>query len=152
MIVRCYYRIKEYYYKQRAWLVNCLKYKKALSSTHDFDYGGSLYYMRTHLSYILAAMKKGYFLQECDETRKVKEKDISNLIDLLDSKHADDYADRCGYDDDFETIMNEDTDGEYLTFTSTLTDDQKENNSKALENGIRLEEKEWKELIKTLLK
>tara|TARA_R110000824_G_scaffold33981_1_gene108487 strand:+ start:7494 stop:7949 length:456 start_codon:yes stop_codon:yes gene_type:complete len=142
--------IKEYYYKQKVWLVNCFKYKRALNITDDFDYEGSLCYMRTHFSHILTAMQKGYYLQEADKTRKVKEKDIHRLIDLIDSRMVDDYAGRCGYDDDFETIMNEDDEGEYLTFTSTLTDDQKENNSKALEDGIKLEEKEWKELIRLL--
>ena len=150
MIVRCYYRIKEYYYKQKVWILNCFKYKRALTITDDFDYEGSLSYMRTHFSNILTAMQKGYYLQEADKTRKVKEKDIHRLIDLIDSRMGDDYASRCGYDDDFETIMNEDEEGEYLTFTSTLTDDQKENNSKALEDGIKLEEKEWKELIRLL--
>ena len=96
-------------------------------------------------------MKKGYFLQEHEDTRKVKEKDISRLIDLIDSKMIDDYADRCGYDNDFDTTLNEQEDNEeYVTFTSTQTEEQKKNNSKALQDGIKLEEKEWKELIRLM--
>ena len=151
MIERYYHRIKEYYHKQRCWLINCVRYKEPLSSTYDFDYEGSLYYMRTHFSYILTAMRKGYYLQEGEETRKVKEKNISRLIDLINSKMIDDYADRCGYDDDFETTLNEDEEkGEYVTFSSTQTEEQKKNNSKALQDGIKLEEKEWKELIRLI--
>jgi|3_EtaG_2_1085321.scaffolds.fasta_scaffold98932_2 hypothetical protein len=152
MLERYYYRLKDYYYVHKNWIKNCFKYRTVLTETYDFDYNGTLLFMKTHFAGILDAMKKGYFLQEDKETRVPKERELLRVITLIDNITEDDYADRCGYDNDFESDMVEDSDPNYYTSTSNQTDEQRINNTKAIQNGVKLQDKEWKEFIKLLSK
>lgn len=150
MIVRGLYTIKEYFHRQKNWLKNCFKYKNALERTYDFDYGGTLHYMREHFGHISDAMKNGSYLQENDKDRIPKEEDLDRIVELIYNMMQDNFADRCGYDDNFEVTFVEDGNEEYMTSKSTITDAQRENNTQALEGGVILEEREWKEFLKLL--
>lgn len=120
-----------------------------MEETYDFDYHGSLAFMKIHFDSISTAMKEGVYVQEDAKTRTPKERDMDRVVILIENILEDNFADRCGYDDDFEVVLM-DGDDDYIKSESTITDDQRENNTKAIEKAIILEEKEWKEFIKLL--
>jgi len=151
-MIRAFYTIKYFFLSQKNWLKNCFKYKKALEETCEYDYAGTLLYMREHLKSISYAMKTGAFLQEEEETRLVKEYDMDRVVALITHMMEDDFADRCGYDNDFVVRLIPSEDEDYVQSESTITEAQRENNTEALEKAMKLEEEEWKEFIKTLKK
>tara|TARA_R110002020_G_scaffold462613_2_gene682217 strand:- start:161 stop:505 length:345 start_codon:yes stop_codon:yes gene_type:complete len=108
--------------------------------------------MREHFKSISYAMKTGAFLQEEEETRLVKEYDMDRVVALITHMMEDDFADRCGYDNDFIVRFIPSDDEDYVQSESNITDAQRENNTEALEKAMKLEEEEWKEFIKTLNK
>tara|TARA_B100000683_G_C12479932_1_gene550977 strand:+ start:612 stop:1076 length:465 start_codon:yes stop_codon:yes gene_type:complete len=142
------YRFYDYLSRQKNWLKNCINYKKVLEETYDVGYDPILMFMREHLLRLLLKMGEETSMQEIDETRNPKEQDIMRLMVLLDNKLQDNFADRCGYDNNYEIKV--DDDGEYYLCSSNITEEQKENNTQALEKSSKLEEKEWKEIIKLL--
>ena len=109
-------------------------------------------YMREHLKSISYAMKTGAFLQEEERSRLVKEDDMDRVVELITNMLEDNFADRCGYDNDFVVRLIPSDDENYIQSESTITEAQRENNTVALEKAIKLEEDEWKEFIKRLKK
>lgn len=145
-------KIKDKYFRFKMWIRNIFLFREALSNTSYYDYGGTLIYMQTHFGCILKAMKNGWFLQEDHNTRIPKEKDLSRVIELIDNMMNDNYSNRCGYDDDYyinyvpvpNTIFDE--------LVDTQTESQEINNKRASIEGMKLEEKEWKEFNDLLFK
>ena len=145
-----YYNIKYFISQQINWISNCFKYKKVLEHTYDFDYHSSLLFMKVHFASISTAMKEEKYVVEEEKERAVKQMELDRVVELIHNVMEDNFADRCGYDDDFEIVFLDDEDSEYMTSETTITEEQRENNTKALEKAILLEEKEWKEFIKLL--
>ena len=149
-MIRAFYTIKYFFLSQKNWLKNCFKYKKALEETCEYDYAGTLMFMKEHLKSISHTMKSGTYVQEEQESRAIKEYDIDRAVALIDNLLEDNFADRCGYDNDFVVRFVPSEDEDYVQSESTITDTQRENNTEALDRAIKLEEEEWKEFIKTL--
>jgi len=68
---------------------------------------------------------------EVPETRLPKVKDVKRTIELIDHHLKDDYAERCGWEPDLETIFEPPTEEE----------------SKSLKKSYKLQELEWDELF-----
>tara|TARA_Y100001938_G_scaffold140246_1_gene208180 strand:- start:1598 stop:2071 length:474 start_codon:yes stop_codon:yes gene_type:complete len=145
-----YYNIKYFISQQINWINNCFKYKKVLEHTYDFDYHSSLLFMKEHFASISTAMKEEKYVVEEEKERAVRQMELDRVVELIHNVMEDNFADRCGYDDDFEIVFLDDEDSEYMTSETTITEEQRENNAKALEKAILLEEKEWKEFIRLL--
>jgi len=145
-----YYNIKHFINRQINWISNCFKYKKVLEETYDFDYHSSLAFMKEHFASISTAMKEEKYVVEEEKERAVKQMELDRVVELIGNIIEDNFADRCGYDNDFDVVFLDDDKSEYMTSETTITEEQRENNTKALEKAILLEEKEWKEFIKLL--
>ena len=89
---------------------------------------------------------------EVDEHRLPKVEKMKRFIELADNHIKDDFADRCGYDYDYNMnwITLEDDDNNLSELKTTETNTQKTNNSKAIKASHKLDEKEWKEMIELL--
>ena len=84
------------------------------------------------------------------ESTKGDVKDMTRVIKLLENQIKSDYADRCGYDSNWEFVWKKLTDGNFGITGNTLSKDQKKNNDIALRDALLLEEKEWEELMNLL--
>jgi len=110
--------------------------------------------LREHLK----ALQRGG-LKEVDETRLPKEVRLKRAIYLLERQLEDSYADKCGYDYDYDINWDEVVEGEdgykentpLYAMNSTASETQKENNSKAMKSGDEMQKDEWEEIM-TIMK
>lgn len=115
-----------------------------------FDYSYTLILLRKALMENLKSMQSSP-VKEVDETRIPKEKKLKRAIQLLENLLDDDYAERCGYDYEYDIDFVKKENGLY-ELVSTETAEQEEHNAKAMNKAHRLEEREWGELFRILKK
>jgi hypothetical protein len=67
----------------------------------------------------------------------------------MDAHMEDNYADRCGFDDNFD-ITFIDRGNNLCEVTTNETEEQRKNNKESIQWSIDLENKEWGEMIELL--
>jgi hypothetical protein len=105
--------------------------------------------LQEHLSEI--ASDSG--MQEIDKTRLPKEEKLKRAIELLDNTLRDDYAERCGYDYNYDfnfEPFEEEGKEKLFEMKTTTTEEQEVNNTRALKEANELEIKEWEEFTTIL--
>ena len=119
-------------------------YRKVVKEMRPWD-GHYIYQMTKYqLELLLPRIEKG---NEVDSSRLKKVKDIKRLIELLNNTIEDNYSDKCGFDHNFELKIEEHKEyGPGYRLVSTETDEQKENNSRAIKESFKLEKAELKEI------
>jgi len=137
-----YYRSKWYDWKWIFWAKR--KYRKIVKEMYPWDYGSILKMLKFQLEILSDYIEhKGI---ENDEDRLPKVGNMKRAVTLLHNKIEDEYATRCGYEDN--DIEFEETDGGYM-----VKDDDSEiarHNKRVFKQAHELEEKEWNELFKLL--
>ncbi len=149
-----YSRTRTHFYNIKWFFKNIWRYRKQLYyGLRPWDSICGMEVLKENLKDILQTMQDPTdYMQEVDETRLPKEKDIARVIELIENQETDNYAERCGYKWDYE-ITFEKTDNQIMQTTrivSTATEELEVSNMKAIEKGRKLEEKEHKELMKLL--
>jgi hypothetical protein len=123
------------------------KYFKIVTKMVPWDYSSVLKMMKFQINILADNIEKHGM--EVDETRLPKVEKMRRFIELADNKLEDNYAERCGFDHDYE--FEKCKDNEYLReLKTTETAEQKKKNTKALKEGRKLEEKEWNEMFELL--
>jgi len=126
------------------------KFFKVTWDFRGFDYQSTLDILSVCLKMHLEKLQDKSFPQEIDETRLPKEKKIEKCLELLSNIKAQDYADRCGYDHNYEIYFKPIPGSKNSTLESTATPEQEAYNEKARERAKELEEKEWNEFMDIL--
>lgn len=91
-----------------------------------------------------------YYSNEIEKDRLVKITKLERAIELLDNKIKDDYADRCGYDFDYEFDFLPCKNSTFGELVTNQTEEQKEKNTKAIFESQLLADKEWQEFTDIL--
>jgi len=134
-------------FKRALWALR--KYFKITTKMVPWDYSSVLEMMTFQIGLLADYLeKKGI---EVDEDRLPKIEKMRRFIELANHHKEDDYADRCGWDNDFEMTF-EPLEGKsgLSQLGSTATPEQEARNSKAIKEGHKLQEKEWNEMIDLL--
>ena len=144
-----------HYYNIKWFFKNVWRYKNILyNDIRPWEAHGVMVFAKEHLKDVLNSIRdETRYLQEVDDTRLPKEQDIARCIEILGNIEEDNFAERCGYDDDFELEFEpiEDKPG-YSRLVDNKNPEQDKNNRRAMLKGRKLEEKENKELMKLLSK
>jgi len=138
-------------YYELKWIFWALrKYFKISSKMRPWD-GVYIFEMTKHqLEILLPKIENGY---EEEKARNKKVKDIKRLIELLNHAIEDDYINRCGYNYNYELKLGDKIeDIPLVPLISTATEEQNENNTRALKASIELEKYEHKEIGKLYTK
>jgi hypothetical protein len=83
---------------------------------------------------------------EEESSRNEKVKDIKRYIELLNNSIEDNYADRCGYDYEYDIYFEPVENGSGFYLKDTCTEEQNKNNDEALKKAQELEIAEYKEM------
>lgn len=145
---------KDMYYDTKRGIKNLFKYFRIVWKMVPWD-SHSIYMMLQFQIRILSSYieKHGY---EIEETKLPKIKNMKRCIEILDNIIKDNYTDICGFNYDYDItwtpVESSKKDGKYTLFEmgTTETQEQQENNAKALKNAQILEEKEMNELCDLL--
>ena len=133
---------KNLYYDFKRYSTNLFKYHKIVKKMYPWD-GASIYQMvKFQLEILLPNIENG---MEEEVSRDKKVKDIKRLIELLDNYEKENYADRCGYDANWNFYFEEKKDG-LVEMLTDETEEQKEKNQKALLASYELEKQEIAEI------
>lgn len=129
------------------WTIkNFFKYFKIVSKMRPWDFRYNLEMMKFQLEILCNNIKYG---NEIDETRLPKIEKMRRFIELADNQLEDNFADRCGYiSRDIEFVKDEN--GIYTINFNNETEEESEQNSKALKESHELEKKEWDEMMDIL--
>ncbi|MFO7658272.1 MAG: hypothetical protein R6W78_14525 [Bacteroidales bacterium] len=137
------YNFKQSFYSFR-------KFFKVVWDFRGFDYQSTLDILSVCLKMQLEKFQDASFYQEIDETRIPKERKIERCLELLANIKAQGYAERCGYDHNYEVYFKPIPGSKNSTLENTATPEQQAYNKKVRENAKELEEKEWNELMDIL--
>ncbi len=142
-----YYKHKWYDLK---WAIrNYVKYFRVVGKMRPWDSHSVLEMMKFQISNLCNTMEKRS--NEVEEDLNPKLVKMKRFIELADNKIEDEFAERCGFDHNFN--FNFDGDPENEGFSEVLTDEsdeQRKINSKALSDGHKLETKEFNEMMELL--
>ena len=132
------------------WAIrNYRKYSRVVADMRPWDSHSVIKMMRFQIDYLSKTMEKNSM--EVEESLKPKIEKMNRFVELADHYMEEDYADRCGFDHDYDFTF-EPVEGEpkLSQLGSTETPEQKENNIRAIREGHELEEKEWEEMMELL--
>lgn len=130
-----YYDIKHYF-----WAL--FTYHKIVKTMYAWE-GSDIYKMvKFQLEILLPEIENGH---EEEVSRGEKVKDIKRFIELLDHYEKDDYMERCGYDHNWEWKFVPESE-HLVSLETTETPEQKEKNEKAIDESVKLREKELEEM------
>ena len=147
-----YSRLRDTLYNIKYFCYNVWRYRKGLyHEIRPWDSHGAMWMFKEVIRDIKVTMQDGSHIQEVDETRIPKEKDIARVIELIEHKLSDDFAERCGYNFDYN-IDFKPVDGKpgFVEMTTTEGKEAKEHNSQAIKTAIALEESEHEELMQLI--
>lgn len=144
---------KYYEFKWSLWALK--KYFKVVTHMRPWDSYGMIEMWKHQAEILLKTLERG---NEVNETRFPKIKKLKRFIELVDNYIKDNdtlktYGERCGYNydaEDFEFVPIEGKKELYELKITTKSGYEHIDNSKALKEGHKLEEKEWKEMMKIL--
>lgn len=138
--------LSDIWYNLKLSLRNLKRFFWVIWEYREFDSAYSLEVLRVSLEGVLNAIKNDS--NEIDEDRLPKVKRIERALELLNNKLEDDYAERCGYDYDYNIsfIPFEDK-GELFEMVDDKTEEQDINNDRAIKDADELEKKEWREFM-----
>lgn len=115
------------------------------------DYSSTLEVLKVCLEEQLKSIQSPIGLMEVDSSRIPKENKLKRAIELLNNKLKDDYSERCGYDYDYKHFFIDTGRGDGTKFMeTTATDEQRENNKRAIKESMELEKNEWEEFTDIL--
>lgn len=134
------------WYNLKISLSNLKKFFWVVWEYREFDSAYSLEILKVSLEGHLNALTNDS--NEVDEYRLPKVERLTRALELLNNKLKDDYAERCGYDYDYEIKFEPLKDRpDLFEMVDTKTEAQDINNSKAMKKASKLEKAEWKEFI-----
>lgn len=142
-----FWRDKWYHLKRSLWALR--KYFRITTKMVPWDYSSVLEMMKFQIGILADYLDtKGI---EVDEGRLPKIQKMRRFVELAEHKLEDDYAERCGFDHDYEFVFEPVEGNPNLSKLETNeTPEQEANNIKALKESHKLEEKEWNEMIDLL--
>ena len=120
-----------------------IKYFKVVGRMRPWDYGYVLDMMQHQLGLLSGYMDRS----QTHVTTKDDVKDIRRVMELIEHKREDTYADRCGFDHDWEFVGVECEFEGMMELRSTETPEQARDNQESIQWAIELENKEWEEMI-----
>lgn len=147
-----YGSVRRNFYNIKWFFKNLWRYKSQLYyGLRPWDSMCGMEMFMENLKDLLVNMKGSDYMQEVDETRIQKEKDITRVIELFENQKEENYSERCGFDYDCEFIFEPLKDKAGLSSVQTTESKKlRASNNKAMKAGYKLEEKEHKELMKLL--
>lgn len=131
-----------YNFKWSIWAL--ITYHKIVKKMRPWESYSIFEMMEFQLKLLLPRIENGH---EEEVSRMKKVKDIQRMIELLHNLNEENYVDRCGFDHNFDWNFVP-ADNECFEMQTTETQEQKEKNEKAINDGYDLEKKEMKELGK----
>lgn len=155
----CWWRFEFYsikYYEFKGAIKSLIKYFKVVTQMRPWDSFGMILMMRHQAKLLLNTLEK--YSYECDETLLPKIKKLKRFIELTnnyieDTDGGKTYGERCGYDhkaEELKFVPTKDPDL-FEMISEKVAGYEHIDNSKAIKEGHKLEEKEWKEMM-TILK
>ena len=149
-----YSMVRDHCYNIKWFFKNVWRYRSQLYfGLRPWDSMCGMEMLKENLKDVLSDMQdenSGH--REIDETRIPKERDIARVIELIENQESDNYAERCGFDNNFSFEFKDAPGIPFIgkRMLTTESEEQEKNNDKAIEDGTKLEEKEHKELMKLL--
>lgn len=158
-ITGIYYRsvgtLQDLYYGTVWAFKNAFTYRKAVLGSRPWDSAYLFPIMKVNIEQLRDSMRDAGYMDA--ESKVERLEDMNRAIELLDHIISDDYADRCGYDYDgaiVEFVPFTDENGRqlYRMDTSKTPVEVEENNRRAINDSMKLQESEWNELFEVLKK
>jgi hypothetical protein len=126
------------------------RFFKTIWNFRSFDYHYTLEVLSVCLMMQLEDFREEKSFKEIDETRLPKEAKIERCLQLLSNIREDNFRERCGYDNNYESYFKPIPGSDNFTMESTETPGQKQHNAQVLHEATELEESEWNELMDIL--
>lgn len=140
------YKLRQLYtlFRYGIWMFisNVWTYRKALSNTYNFDYSGSLYFMREHFKQLEPVLRNGYHVRGDKQADKVK-----TCVLLLD--RILDYTDQYSLDE-LELDMTDK--GFKVKYIPKNTEHPRHGTKTYWKVTSEKEEQDWQLLMKMLTK
>ena len=127
--------------KWKAWAYR--KYFKIVGKMRPWDYAYVLRMMRFQLDILAESLERYDNRVDSD----IISEEIRAVSSYMDAHLDDDYADRCGYDYNWEFVWRDDGN---TIIGDNETEEQAANNRRAVKDAIALEEDEWNKMIDLL--
>jgi len=149
-----YSRIRDMLYNIKWFCWNVWRYRKGLYyHIRPWDSHGAMWMFKEIIRDIRDTMQDESGVQEVAETRIPKEQDINQVIRLIENKHDDEYALRCGYNFDYDiTFVPVEDEPGFSKMVSNESEEVAKQNEIAIKKAQELEEAEHKELIQLISK
>lgn len=134
------------------FFINIYKFRRELSEYRSWDSEHNLNMFTATLKDLRYNMEK--YSNEVSKDLNKKLADIDRFCELVDNQVEDNFAERCGFDNNFSFEFKDAPGIPFIgkRMLTTGSEAQEKNNDKAIEDGIKLEEKEHKELTKLFSK
>ena len=155
----CWWRwefYKDKYYEFKWAIKSLIKYFRVVIQMRPWDSYSMMLMMRHQAKILLNTLEK--YGNEIDETRLPKIKKLKRFVKLVNNYIEDRdgekmYSERCGYDtnaEELKWIPMEENPDLFELISEKNPGYEHIDNSKAIKDGHKLEEKEWKEMMKIL--
>lgn len=137
------------WYDLRWAIRNYVRYFRVVAGMRPWDSHSVITMMKFQIDHLSKTMEKSSM--EVEETMNPKLDKMNRFVELADHYLEEDYADRCGFDHDYDFTF-EPVEGEpnLSQLGSTETKEQAKNNRRAIKEAHELGEKEWEEMIELL--
>ena len=139
--------MKDLYHDIKWFFRNLIKYRKFLINFRPWD---SIYSLNIYAETIKDLRENIIkHSQEVEESRNIKTKEMEHLTTIIESVVENDYAERCGYDHNWEFKYYTGK-SKYFEVKDTATEEQRIHNNEAIDRANLLREKEWGQLVKLI--
>lgn len=146
-------KMNDLWYNVKLGFKNIKRFFHAVWWFRESDFSYTLNLLEISIQAQLEGMEK--YSNEEDESKKQKMDSMRRAIEILKNNSEDNYADRCGYDYDYNiefipTTVKDFGGGNLSELVDNKTPEQRENNKKALEKAMGLEQYEFDDLVRII--